>query len=87
MDQWQRMPMIFPDLERITFDSAVMGGKPCIRGMRVTVGMILGLIASGADRAEILRLYPYLEDADVTAALAYGSWRAEERELPMLAIR
>ena len=79
--------MKFPDLERITFDSSVMGGKPCIRGMRVTVGMILGLIASGADRAEILRLYPYLEDEDLSAALAYGSWRAEERELTMPAIQ
>jgi uncharacterized protein (DUF433 family) len=78
--------MNFPDLERITFDSSVMGGKPCIRGMRITVGMILGLIASGADRAEILRLYPYLEDEDVTAALAYGAWRSEERELPLPAI-
>jgi len=77
----------FPDLERITFDSAVMGGKPCIRGMRVTVGMILGLIASGADREEILRLYPYLEGEDIAAALAYGSWRAEERELPMTAVQ
>lgn len=78
--------MNFPDLNRITFDSAVMGGKPCIRGMRVTVGMILGLIASGADRAEILQLYPYLEAEDVTAALAYGAWRSEERELPLPAL-
>jgi len=83
MVAWQNCAMIFPDLERITFDPAVMGGKPCIRGMRVTVGTILGLIASGADRAEILRLYPYLENEDISAALAYGSWRAEERELPM----
>jgi uncharacterized protein (DUF433 family) len=73
----------FPELERITFDPAVMGGKPCIRGMRVTAGMILGLIASGADRGEILTLYPYLEDEDIAAALAYASWRAEERELPV----
>ena len=79
--------MTFPVLDRITFDPAVMGGKPCIRGMRVTVGTILGLIACGADRVEILRLYPYLEDEDIVAALAYGSWRAEERELPMTAIR
>ena len=87
MFRWQLMSMTFPELERITFDSAVMGGKPCIRGMRVTVGTILGLIASGADRLEILRLYPYLEDEDISAALAYGSWRAEERELPMTVIR
>ena len=52
---------MLPTLTRITFDPAVMGGKPCIRGLRVTVGTLLGLIASGADQAEILRLYPYLE--------------------------
>jgi uncharacterized protein (DUF433 family) len=86
MVSWRQFTMIFPDLERITFDPAVMGGKPCIRGMRVTVGTILGLIASGSDRAEILRLYPYLEDEDISAALAYGSWRAEERELPMTVV-
>jgi uncharacterized protein (DUF433 family) len=86
-DRWQDQSVTFPELDRITFDPAVMGGKPCIRGMRVTVGMILGLIASGAGRAEILRLYPYLEVEDLSAALAYGSWRAEERELPMGAVR
>lgn len=48
----------FPELERITFDPDVMGGKPCIRGMRIPVGTILGLIASGAEREEILRLSP-----------------------------
>lgn len=64
--------MTFPELERITFDPAVMGGKPCIRGMRVTVGNLLGLIASGAKRGEIMRMYPYLEAADLSAALAYG---------------
>jgi uncharacterized protein (DUF433 family) len=51
--------------------------------MRVTVGMILGLIASGVERDEILRLYPCLEAEDIAAALAYASWRAEERELPV----
>ena len=75
--------MTFPDLNRITFDPLVMGGKPCIRGMRVTVGTILGLIATGTDRSEILKLYPYLEPEDVSAALAYGAWRSEERELPL----
>lgn len=75
--------MTFPKLERITFDPSVMGGRPCIRGMRVTVGTILGLIAAGADSSEALKLYPYLEAEDVPAALAYGSWRSEERELPL----
>ena len=75
--------MEFPQLERVTIDPAVMGGKPCIRGMRVTVGMITGLLAGGGTTEEILRLYPYLEEADIRAALAYASWRAEERELPL----
>jgi uncharacterized protein (DUF433 family) len=69
--------------DRITFDPAVMGGKPCIRGIRVTVGTIVGLIAVGRTEAEILRAYPYLESGDVTAALTYAAWRSEERELPL----
>ena len=67
-------------LDRITFDPAVMGGKPCIRGMRVTVGMIVGMIASGHDRDEILPLYPYLENDDIAQALSYAAWRSEEVE-------
>jgi uncharacterized protein (DUF433 family) len=67
-------------IDRITFDSAVMGGKPCIRGMRVTVGMILGLLASRVSREQILAEYPYLEPADIDAALEYAAWRVEERE-------
>lgn len=70
-------------LERITLDPAVMGGKPCLRGLRVTVGTIVGLIASGHSRGAILKLYPYLEDADITEALSYAAWRAEEVELPL----
>lgn len=65
---------------RITLNPAVMGGKPCIRGMRVTVGMILGLLASRVSREEILAEYPYLEDADIDAALEFAAWRVEERE-------
>jgi uncharacterized protein (DUF433 family) len=79
--------MTFPELDRITFDPMVMGGKPCLRGMRVTVGMILGLVASGVSNEEILALYPYLEVEDITAALAYASWRSEERELPVAITR
>jgi uncharacterized protein (DUF433 family) len=67
-------------LNRITFDPGVMGGKPCIRGMRVTVGMIVGLLASGHEKEEILKLYPYLEPNDIDEALAYAAWRAEEIE-------
>jgi uncharacterized protein (DUF433 family) len=70
-------------LKRITHDPAVMGGRPCIRGMRVTVGTVLGLLASGHDVDGILATYPYLEKDDVQAALAYAAWRAEEVDLPL----
>ena len=70
-------------LKRITFDPAVMGGKPCIRGMRVTVGMILGLLAAGRTDEEILKAYPYLEPEDLREALAYAAWRVEETEVPL----
>ena len=69
-----------PTFERITHNPAVMGGKPCIRGMRVTVGTILGLLAVGRQPAEILAAYPYLEGDDITATLNYAAWRMEERE-------
>lgn len=71
------------ELDRITFDPQVMGGKPCIRGMRVTVGTIVGLIASGATPEEILDDYPYLEREDISAALSYAAWRVEEIEVPL----
>ncbi len=71
------------DLDRITFDPAVMGGKPCIRGLRVTVGAIVGLVASGYSNSEILKAYPYLEEEDIHQALSYAAWRAEEIELPV----
>src|SRR5436309_2150901 len=71
-------------IERITLNPAVMGGKPCIRGLRVTVGTILGLLASGKTRERILQAYPYLEPEDIDAALAYAAWRLEEREEPLV---
>jgi uncharacterized protein (DUF433 family) len=70
-------------LDRITHDPNVMGGKPCIRGLRVTVGTIVGLIASGRSQEEILRLYPYLTADDIREALAYAAWRVEELEMPL----
>ena len=69
--------------DRITFDPQVMGGKPCLRGLRVAVGTIVGLIASGATPREILDDYPYLEREDITAALSYAAWRVEEVEVPL----
>jgi uncharacterized protein (DUF433 family) len=62
-----------------------MGSKPCIRGLRVTVGMILGLLASGESRERILKAYPYLEAADRDEGLAYAAWRMEEREEDLVA--
>ena len=65
---------------RITMDPAVMGGKACIRGLRVTVSTVVGLLAAGRTPAEILAAYPYLEAEDIEQALAYAAWRLEERE-------
>jgi uncharacterized protein (DUF433 family) len=70
-------------LDRITLDPAMMGGKPCIRGMRVTVGTIVGLLAAGHTHQDVLQAYPYLESADIQAALAYAAWRSEEIEVPL----
>jgi len=70
-------------MDRITHDPTVMGGRPCIRGLRVTVGTILGLLAAGQTEAQILAAYPYLALGDVQAALAYAAWRTQETELPL----
>jgi uncharacterized protein (DUF433 family) len=70
-------------LTRITTNPGIMGGKPCIRGLRVTVGTIVGLVAAGRSKDEILKLYPYLEEPDIAEALAYAAWRAEEIEIPL----
>jgi uncharacterized protein (DUF433 family) len=70
------MPML--DLERITFDPQVMGGRACIRGMRITVSLILNLLANGMSPEEIIEAYPYLEPEDIQQALAYAAWLAEE---------
>ena len=67
--------------ERITQDPQVMGGKPCIRGMRVTVGMIVGMIGSGYTVDQVLVDYPYLERDDILQALRYAAWRADDREV------
>ncbi len=66
---------------RITQDPGVMGGKACIRGMRVTVGMIVGQIGAGHTIEELLADYPYLEREDVLQALRYAAWLAEDREV------
>lgn len=70
-------------LERITQQAEVMGGKPCIRGLRVTVGTIVGQVGVGQSIECILADYPYLEREDVLQALQYAAWLAEEREVEM----
>ncbi len=70
-------------LDRITQHPEIMGGKACIRGMRVTVGMLVGQIGAGHSVDEILADYPYLERDDIMQALRYAAWRAEEREVAL----
>jgi uncharacterized protein (DUF433 family) len=72
-------------LSRITHDPGVMAGRPCIRGMRVTVGTVVGLLAEGHSEEEILQAYPYLEKEDIKAALSYAAWRTQEIEVPLQA--
>ena len=71
------------DFTRITRNPAVMGGKPCIRGLRMTVGTIVAQIAAGRTVDELLQDYPYLERDDIGEALRYAAWRAEEREIEL----
>jgi uncharacterized protein (DUF433 family) len=70
-----------PELDRITQVPEVMGGRPCIRGMRVTVGMVVAQIGQGHSFDEVLTDYPYLEREDILQAIQYAAWRAEEREV------
>ena len=70
-------------LTRVSLNPSVMGGKACIRGLRVTVGTVVGLLAAGRTRAEILKAYPYLEPEDIDQSLAYAAWRVEEQEVPL----
>lgn len=69
--------------DRITFDPNVMAGKACIRGLRVTVSLVLNLVANGMNAAEIVAAYPYLETEDVHQALRYAAWLAQETVLPL----
>ena len=69
--------------DRISLDPGRMGGRPCIRDMRVTVGMIVGQIGAGRSIEAVLNEYPYLEREDVLQALRYAAWRAEEREIKL----
>ena len=77
--------MSFSELKRIILNPEVMGGKPCIRNMRITVGTITGLLASGENINSIIEIYPELEEQDIYAALSYATWRAEEHEIAISA--
>jgi uncharacterized protein (DUF433 family) len=74
------------ELNRITFDPQIMGGRACIRGMRITVSLILNLVANGMSNDEIIAAYPYLEKEDIEQAIRYGAWLAEESVYPMEAV-
>jgi uncharacterized protein (DUF433 family) len=73
-------------LDRITWNPQVMGGKACIRGMRVTIGMIVEQFAEGHSIEDILAAYPYLEQEDIHQALQYAAWRVQEREVQLAEI-
>lgn len=66
------------NLDRITFNPAVMGGRACVRGMRVTVALVLNLVATGMSTQEIIDTYPYLEAEDIQQSLRYAVWLVEE---------
>ena len=80
---FNRKVIAMKSFSNITLDPQVMGGKPCIRGMRVTVGTIVGLLATGRTPPEILEAYPYLQESDIRETLAYAAWRVEEIEAPL----
>lgn len=66
-------------LDRITFSAEILGGKACIRGMRIPVSLVVNLVANGMSRAEILEAYPDLEDEDISQALRYAAWTSSDR--------
>lgn len=70
-----------PEFDRITQNPQLMGGRPCVRGMRVTVSMIVGQIGAGVSIEQLLADYPYLEHEDILQALRYAAWRSDEREI------
>ena len=72
-----------PSFDRISFDPNVMGGKACIRGMRVTVSLVLNLVANGMSADKIIEAYPYLEQGDIRQALHYAAWLTEETLHPI----
>jgi uncharacterized protein (DUF433 family) len=80
-DAYKSGTVAVPGFPRITHNPSIMGGKPCIRGMRVTVGMILGELSAGTSIDDLLAQFPYLERADIMEALRFGSWLASYRDV------
>jgi len=72
------------ELDRITIDPQVMGGQPCIRGIRIPVSIIIRMIAAGSTTKQILTEYPELEEADIKQALEYAAWSVSEKNLPVI---
>ena len=70
---------IIQPFDRITVDPDIMGGKPCVRGMRIQVSLILNLVANDLSKEEILKAYPYIEPEDISQCLRYASWLTEDR--------
>ena len=66
------------ELDRITFDPDVMGGRACVRGMRVTVSLLLNMVAGGMSEDEIMDAYPYVEREDIRQSIQYAAWLADE---------
>jgi uncharacterized protein (DUF433 family) len=85
MDSWRQEAggIFMAGFDRITFDPSVMAGRACIRGMRVTVSLVVNLVANGMSAEEILKAYPYLEPEDIRQAIRYAAWLAEESVLPL----
>ena len=81
--RWKRRRVVIDMFDRITFDSKIMGGRACIRGMRIPVSVIVGQIAHGASFEEILEGYPDLEREDIQAALEYAAWLTTEEVYPV----
>jgi len=71
------------EFDRITFDPNVMGGRACIRGMRITVSLVVNLVANGMTTEEVIEAYPYLEQEDIRQALRYAAWLTEETVHPL----
>jgi len=75
--------LLLPQLDRITFDPQVMAGKACIRGIRITVALVLNLVANGMDESSIIQAYPYLEPEDIHQSLRYAAWLADDIIAPL----